>query len=186
MLYILVIPILVLILLITSLLLIRLNIQLIYAKKGDEINGKIKILLFKKIKIYTKSYPTNNNTKEKNRDIKKLLKLAKPCLNDLINFLIKALKTSIIIKIENHIIFGKESYADTGKYIGIIWAILAQINSINEKIKISAQPTFTGETLDANGINEIEIRLIRIVMPLIRLISKKKVRKFIKGVINDQ
>ena len=68
----------------------------------------------------------------------------------------------------------------------MIWGILSIINSLDEKIKITATPTFTGEVLDAKGINEFEIRLIKLIIPIIKLISKKDVRRLIKGVLDER
>ena len=181
---------LIIILLIISFLLLGVKITLNYTKIGSDIKGCLKVLIFKKIKIYSINYPreseSDDESEKKDRDNKKISKLLKPCLKDLFEFLKTFLKSIKIIKIENHLIFGKESYADTGKYIGMIWGILSIINSLDEKIKITATPTFTGEVLDAKGINEFEIRLIKLIIPIIKLISKKDVRRLIKGVLDER
>ena len=78
-----------------------------------------------------------------------------------------------------------ESFADTGKYIGIIWGVLAIINPLHEKLKISAEPSFKGSTLDGKGVNEFEIYPLRIVAPTIRLLLNKDVRKLIRGVLDE-
>ena len=70
-------------------------------------------------------------------------------------------------------------------YIGIIWGFLSIINQIDEKIQISAEPSFQGQRLDGEGVNEIEIRFIKLIKPLFKLISKKRVLKLIKGVIDE-
>ena len=187
--------ILIIILFIIILLLIGIKISFNYTKKEREIKGCLKILIFKKIKVYSREFPSKDDDKEetdetekesKQRDIKKLLKLAKPCLNDLKIFLKSALNIIKVKKIENHLIFGLDSFADTGKYIGIIWSILAVVNTMHEKLRISAEPSFNGSQLDACGVNEVEIYPLRLIVPTIKLISKKDVRKFIRGVWDER
>ena len=187
--------ILIIILFIISLLLIGIKISFVYTKKESEIKGCLKILIFKKIKVYSHEFPSDDDEDEekeeeeeegKQRDIKKILKLAKPCLKDFKVFLKSALNIIKVKKIENHLIFGLDSFADTGKYIGIIWSILAVVNTMHEKLRISAEPSFNGSQLDACGVNEVEIYPLRLIVPTIKLISKKDVRKFIRGVWDER
>ncbi len=186
--------ILIIILFIIILLLIGIKIKLEYNKKGSEVKGCLKILIFKKIKIYTYNFPSEDNDKDddkndeekKQRDVKKILKLAKPCLKDLKNYLKSVLKIIRITKIENHFIIGFESYADTGKNIGIIWGILAVINSMHKKLKLSAEPSFAGSVFDAKGDNEVDIYPIKLLIPTIRLLSKKEIRTLIRGVLDER
>ena len=183
--------ILIIILFIIFLLLIGIKISFEYTKKGSEIKGCLKILIFKKIKIYTRHFPSEDDDKEddedeekKERDIKKLFNLAKPCFDDFKIYLKSVLNIIKVKEIRNHLIFGMNSYADTGKYIGIIWAILATINPMHEKLKLSAEPSFEGSVIDGYGINEVEIYPLRLIVPTIRLILKKDVRIFIRGVLD--
>ena len=187
--------ILIIILFIIVLLLIGIRISLIYDKKGSELKGCLKILIFKKIKVYSTTYPSKDSDKDekedkdeekKQRDIKKLFELARPCFGDFKTYLKSVLNTIKAKKLQNHLIFGMASYADTGKYIGIIWAILAVINPMHEKLKLSAEPSFDGSVLDGYGINEVEIYPLRLIVPTIRLISKKDVRIFIRGVWDER
>ena len=97
--------ILIIILFIIILLLIGIKIKLEYYKKGSEVKGCLKILILKKIKIYTLNFPSQDDDEDdesddekKERDIKKIFSLAKPCLNDLLDYLKTALG-SIKIKI---------------------------------------------------------------------------------------
>ncbi|WP_296786157.1 DUF2953 domain-containing protein [uncultured Methanobrevibacter sp.] len=153
----------------------------------------MKILIFKKIKIYTRHFPSEDDDKEddedeekKERDIKKLFNLAKPCFDDFKIYLKSVLNIIKVKEIRNHLIFGMNSYADTGKYIGIIWAILATVNPMHEKLKLSAEPSFEGSVIDGYGINEVEIYPLRLIVPTIRLILKKDVRIFIRGVLDER
>jgi len=184
--------ILIIILFIIILLIVGIKIKLEYNKKGSEVKGCLKILIFKKLKIYTYNFPSSDNDQDKDeetkheRDHKKLFDLAKPCFKYFKNYLKSILNVIKIKRVENHLVFGLESYADTGKYIGIIWAILAVVNSMHDKLKISAEPSFTGSVLDAQGINEVEIYPLKILTPTIKLISKKEVRTFIRGVLDER
>ena len=186
--------ILIIILTIITLLLLGIRISFEFKKAGSEFEGCLKILIFKKIKIYARRFPSNDNDNDeddkdeekKQRDIKKLFELARPCFGDFKTYLKSVLNTIKVKKLQNHLIFGMASYADTGKYIGIIWAILAVINPMHEKLKLSAEPTFEGSVLDGYGINEVEIYPLRLIVPTIRLISKKDVRIFIRGVWDER
>jgi hypothetical protein len=185
--------ILIIILFIIILLLIGIKIKLEYYKKGSEVKGCLKILILKKIKVYSRNFPSQDDEEEDEsddeemeRDVKKIFNLAKPCINDLLDYL-KAALESVKIKIaENHLVFGLDSYADTGKYIGIIWGILSVVNSMHEKLKISAEPSFNGSVLDANGINEVDIYPLKLVVPTVKLVSKKEIRTLIRGVLDER
>lgn len=187
--------ILIIILFIIILLLLGIKISLNYEKKGSEIKGCLKILIFKKIKIISRQFPSqdehnddedNEDEEKKQRDIKKLFELAKPCFEDFKIFLKSCLDSISIKTLDNHLIFGMDDYADTGKYIGMIWAILASINPMHKKLRLSAEPSFNGSVLDGYGVNEIEIYFLKMLVPTIRLVSKKHVRKFIRGVLDER
>ena len=187
--------ILIIILFIIILLLLGIKISLVYDKKGSELKGCLKILIFKKIKVYSRKFPSEEVDDEeeeeeedesKQRDIKKLFKLAKPCFKDFKIYLKSILNTIKIKKLENHLIFGMTSYADTGKYIGIIWGILTVINSMHDKLQLSAQPSFNGYVLDGAGVNEVEVYPLRLIVPTIKLLLKKHVRTFIRGVLDER
>ena len=185
--------ILIIILTIITLLLLGIRISFEFKKAGSEFEGCLKILIFKKIKIYSKQYPSQSKDKSKtedkkedenSRDIKKILELAKPCINDILGFLKKAIKSIKVSKIENHLIFGLDSYADTGEYIGIIWSVFAIIDSFDKNIKLTAEPYFNGgSVIDGCGINEVEIYPIKLIVPGLRLILKKEIRLLVKEVL---
>ena len=182
--------ILIIIIFIIILLYIGVKISFNYDKKGSELKGCLKILILKKIKIYSREYPSNEPEDEKeedekeDRDRKKILELAKPCLGDFKEFIKSFTKCIHITKLENHLIFGLDSYADTAKYIGYIWSILIIINNSHKNAKLTAEPSFNGSILDAKGVNELDVNLLKVIPPAIKLISKKEVRELIKGVRN--
>lgn len=187
--------ILIIILFIIILLLIGIKISLTYDKTGSKIRGCLKILILKKIKVYSITFPSKDTDDEeeeeeddeekKQRDIKKLFKLAEPCFEDLITYLKSALNVIKASRLDNHLIFGMDSYADTGMYIGIIWAVLSTINPLHEKLRLSAEPSFSGSVLDVRGSNEFEIYVLKLIVPTAKLISKKDVRIFIRGVLDE-
>lgn len=186
--------ILIIILFIIILLLVGIKISLVYDKKGSKLKGCLKILIFKKIKVYSHKFPSKDNDDNeeeekddyKQRDIKKLIRLAKPCFEDFKIYLKSALNVVSIKKFENHLVFGMTSYADTGKYIGIIWSVLSTINPMHEKLCLSAEPSFNGYALDCTGVNEVEIYPLKLLVPTIKLVSKKHVRLFIRGVLDER
>ncbi len=186
--------ILIIILFIIILLYIGVKITLIYDKKGSELKGCLKILILKKIKIYSIDFPSQDKDDEKDkkdesdekkdRDMKKIFELAKPCLEDFKTFLKSFVNCIKIKKLYNHLIFGLDSYADTAQYIGYIWGLLLIVNDAHENARLSAEPSFNGSVLDAEGINELDINILKLIPPAIRLISKKEVRELIRGVRN--
>ena len=186
--------ILIIILFIIILLAFGIRISLEYEKKASSIKGCLKILIFKKIKVYSQKIPSEDEDDEeededkerKKIDIKKLYRLAKPCFEDFKDYFKSCLSSVNIAKCENHLIFGLDSFADTGKYIGFIWSALAAINSMHNKLELSAEPSFSGSVIDGYGKNDIEIHILKLIIPTARLVSKKHVRKFIRGVLDER
>ena len=186
--------ILIIILFIIILLYIGVRIALIYDKKGSELKGCLKILILKKIKIYSIDFPSQDKDEEeeeedesdekKDGDMKKIFELAKPCFEDFKIFLKSFVKCIKIKKLRNHLIFGLDSYADTAQYIGYIWGLFIIVNDAHENARLSAEPSFNGSVLDAEGINELDINILKLIPPIVRLICKKEVRTLIRGVIN--
>lgn len=183
--------ILIIALFIIILLLIGIKLKLEYYKKGSEVKGCLKILIFKKIKIYSLNFPSEDeeeteeeiDEEEESIDIKEIYNLAKPCLGDLIDYLKTVIRSMKIKTMENHLVFGMESFADTGKYIGIIWGIFSVLNALDEKLKLSAEPSFAGNVLDGRGVNEVDIYLLKLVIPTTHLLLKKEIRTLIRGVL---
>ena len=180
--------ILIIILFIIILLYLGVRIAFIYDKTGPKFQGCLKILILKRINIYTTHFPdtdddedTEEDEEHKKHDVKKMLDLARPCLGYFKEFLKSFTKCIHVSKLENHLIFGLDSYADTAKYIGYIWSMMIILNTSHENARLSAEPSFNGSVIDANGDNELDINLLRLIVPAIRLISKKEVRKLIRG-----
>lgn len=182
--------ILIIIIFIIILLYIGVKIAFIYDKKGSKLKGCLKILILKKIKVYSLEFPSKDEKNddededEKDRDGKKIFELAKPCFKYFKEFLKSFTKCIHIAKLENHLIFGLDSYVDTAKYIGYIWSLTSVVNSTHENARLTAEPSFTGSVLDGKGENELDINILKLIPPAIKLISKKEVRNLIKGVRN--
>lgn len=182
--------ILIIILFIIILLYAGVRIALIYEKKGSKLKGCLKIFILKKINVYTSHFPKKDEDddddvdEEKKRDGKKIFELMKPCFGYLKEFLKSFLKCIHVEKLENHLIFGMDSYVDTAKYIGYIWSLLIIVNQSHKNARLSAEPSFNGSILDAKGDNQLEINLLMLIGPTIRLISKKEVRAMIRGIRN--
>ena len=186
--------ILIIIIFIIILLLAGIKISFEYTKNDSEFKGCLKILILKKIKVYSLDFPSEDDDEEEEesesesepRDYKKLFELAKPCLKDLLDYLKSVLNIIKISEVKNHLVIGFESFADTGTYIGIIWGVLAAVNSINPKLKISAEPSFKGSVFNAAGRNDVEIYPLKLVVPTIQLVRKKEIRALIRGVLDER
>ncbi len=189
--------ILIIIIFIIILLFIGIKLVFIYDKTGPELEGCLKILILKKIKVYSVDFPKNEEEGEEDSeeeedeteddektDFKEIFRLAKPCLDDFKQFLKSFLNCIKVKKMDNHLIFGLDSYADTGKYIGYIWGIFAMVNGTHKNARMSAEPSFNGSILDAKGDNELDINILKIIPAAIKLILKEEVRTLIKGVRN--
>ena len=191
----------IIILFIIILLYFGVKISLIYDKKGPEFEGCLQISILRKIKVFSKDFLSSQPAKKEDKkdeeepkeeeesgedkkdDKKELFKLAKPCFSHFVEFLKSAMKCIRVEKLENHLIFGMDSYVGTAKYIGYIWSLMIIVNSSHKNAKLSAQPSFNGSILDGNGDNELEINILKLIPPVIRLVLKKKVRTLIKGAI---
>ena len=190
----------IIILFIIILLYFGVKISLIYDKKGPELEGCLQISILRKIKVFSKDFLSSQPNKtedkkdeeekeeeeseeDKKDDKKELFKLAKPCFGHFVEFLKSAMKCIRVEKLENHLIFGMDSYVETAKYIGYIWSLMIIVNSSHKNAKLSAQPSFNGSILDGNGDNELEINILKLIPPVIRLVLKKEVRTLIKGAI---
>lgn len=190
----------IIILFIIILLYFGVKISLIYDKKGPELEGCLQISILRKIKVFSKDFLSSQPNKtedkkdeeekeeeesgeDKKDDKKELFKLAKPCFSHFVEFLKSAMKCIRVEKLENHLIFGMDSYVETAKYIGYIWSLMIIVNSSHKNAKLSAQPSFNGSILNGNGDNELEINILKLIPPVIRLVLKKEVRTLIKGAI---
>lgn len=180
--------ILIIIVFIIALLYFGIRISLIYDKTGSKLKGCLQIFILRKIKVYSSNQPSSKDKDEDtdeektDRNIKQLFKIAKPCFGHFKIFLKSFMKCIRVQKLENHLIFGMDSYTDTAKYIGYIWGFIVIVNSTHKNARLSAEPSFNGSIFDVKGTNELEINLLKLIPPILKLISKKEVRTLIKEV----
>ena len=184
----------IIILFIIILLYIGVRITLIYDKTGHELKGCLKILILKKIKVFSLDFPSKDEDESEDdedseedddgKSVKQIFELAKPCFEDFKIFLESFVDCIKIKELKNHLVFGLDSYVDTAKYIGYIWGLISIVNNAHENARLSAEPSFDGSVFDLNGVNEIDINLLKMIPPAITLISKKEIRTLIRGVRN--
>ncbi len=187
--------ILIIILFIIVLLYFGVGITLKYDKTGSKLEGCLQILILRKIKIYSSHFSSKekkekdenkNDDDDEDKDRKQLFNLIKPCFGHFKAFLKSFMKCIRVQNLENHLVFGMDSYTDTAEYIGYIWSLIIIANSSHKNAKLSAQPSFNGSIFDIKGSNELEINLLKLIPPVLKLILKKEVRALIKGVINER
>lgn len=182
--------ILVIIILIFIILIFGIRLTVKWLKIDNEYGGCVKILIFKKLTVYTYNLKSDDDDDEesgeenKKKDPKKLYELAKPCFDDLKKFFHDALNAVNINRLENHLVIGFSNFAKTGEYIGYIWAILSILMGTLPNSRLSAEPSFNGEVLNLKGYLNIDINILKLIIPTIKLILKKEIRELIKGVLN--
>ncbi|WP_299525439.1 DUF2953 domain-containing protein [uncultured Methanobrevibacter sp.] len=161
-----------------------LRISLSFEKTGSNISTIIKIKIFKKITIYISSKEKESEEEDDKKDQKNYGNLIKPLKNALPHiwiFLKKSTKSIKVNKLESHLKFGLASYADTAQYIGYIWTIIGFIKTLYPISKLSAEPIFGDPIIDFKGSGDIDINLLKLIFPVISLISKKEIRTLIKS-----
>ena len=103
--------ILIIILILFLFLIIGIKISLVYEKKGSSLKGCLKIFIFKKIKVYSLTYPSEDekedNKEEKDKtddkkiDFKGLFELVKPCFEYLKEYVKVVFQAINITKIQS-------------------------------------------------------------------------------------
>ena len=164
---------------------IRLTVR--WEKIDENFKGCIKIHILRKINIRTITVNSKDDDKsqdDKKYNAKEIIDLLKPCISHFKIFIRKLFKSIHIHKLENHLQIGFSNYADTGEYIGYIWAILSVLNTIIPNSKLTAEPSFRGEVINFKGHLDIDIEIVKLIKPMADLLLKKEVRTLIKGVLN--
>ena len=181
--------ILLIIILIFIILLFGIRLQVKWLKIDNEYNGCVKILIFKRLTVYTYDLKSDDDDddsdeEDRERDFKKLRELAKPCLGDLKKYLHEVLDAVSVNILENHLVIGFSNFAKTGEYIGYIWAIFSIAMGILPNTRLSAEPSFKGEVLNLKGHLNIDISILKLVIPTAKLLLKRHVRALIRGVLD--
>ena len=163
-----------------------------WMKIDSDYDGCVEILILKKLKVYSFSLKPDDDEEEEDededyskRDVRKIYELARPCFKYFKRFLHDFLNSVSINKFENHLIIGFSNFAKTGEYIGYIWAVSSVLSGLIPNAYLKSEPSFAGEVLNVKGSLNIDINLLKLILPVIRLISKKEVIRLIKGVINE-
>lgn len=156
-----------------------------FQKEESELTFNLKILIFSKIKVYSINYPKEKNdddSKKENKERNITFNLIKPCIKPLLTFLKSMIKSMSVRKLESHLDFGLPSYVSTAKYTGYMWALLVLPNTILNNTNLTLTPCFNKTILDFKGSVDIRIKLLKIIIPLFKLIGNKDIRKLIKEV----
>ena len=182
--------ILLIIIIIFIILLFGIRLTARWMKVDSKYDGCIELLIFKKLKVYTFNLNSDDDEDDESdedggkRDLKELFELAKPCFKYFKEFFHEFLDAVSINRLENDLVIGFSSFAKTGEYIGYVWAILSILMGMIPNARLRAQPSFRGEVLNIKGYVNIDISIMKLIMPLVKLISKKEIRTLIGGVLN--
>ena len=130
-----------------------------------------------------KYWAKDEDDEKESKNLMKPLKNALPYISDFLKKTVKSLKVS---KLENHLKFGLASYADTAQYIGYIWAVNGFIKTLYPVSKVSAEPVFGDPVIDFKGCLDVDINLLKLLLPVVSLISKKEIRILIKTFRGDK
>ena len=71
-------------------------------------------------------------------------------------------------------------------YIGYIWAVNGFIKTLYPVSKVSAEPVFGDPVIDFKGCLDVDINLLKLLLPVVSLISKKEIRILIKTFRGDK
>lgn len=162
--------------------------------KITDYNIKIKIQAkISKITIYKTTIPKKpqkqekqeekqeKTEKENNQKIKKLIPLLKKSKNEIITIIKIFKKSTKIQKFKNYIKIGLDDYVKTVEIIGYL-RIINTILNIPNKNTIIAEADFKNETINIDGEIKFKINLLNFI---IKTLSNKKTRKFIKKAIGE-
>ena len=130
-----------------------------------------------------KYWAKDEDDEKESKNLMKPLKNALPYISDFLKKTVKSLKVS---KLENHLKFGLASYADTAQYIGYIWAVNGFIKTLYPVSKVSAEPVLGDPVIDFKGCLDVDINLLKLLLPVVSLISKKEIRILIKTFRGDK
>ena len=156
-----------------------------FQKKESELTFNLQILIFSKVKVYSISYPSekkDDDSKKEKKERNINFKLIKPCIKPILGFLKDLIKSMNVRKLESHLDFGLPSYVSTAKYTGYMWALLVFPNTVLDNTCLTVTPCFDKTVIDFKGSIDVRIKLLKIIIPLFKLILNKNIRKLIKEV----
>ena len=175
-------------------LLIGMKVNINLSKKDSNFEGLVEIKwIF--IKIFSKNFHEHDDIEENNekrenqfKDLKSLIQLIQKNFDDILDLLLTCIDSISLEKLYTNISLGFSSPVDTVNVVGHIWAFSSVFN-LRKDFYLSAQPVFTKETIDFDSEICFKIHLLRPVVKLLNLLTKKSIIIFIlesrKGVNND-
>ena len=117
--------------------------------------------------------------REKYREYKPILKELKKSKRELKAYLNKLLKAINIKKLEGHLILGLSDHTTTVKIASWIWSIGAIVNSKKPTL-LTVEPRFNEVIIDFEGILELKINLLLIIIYSLLLLTEKNIIELIK------
>lgn len=150
-----------------------------FEKKGADLRFEYKILIFSRLKVYSDEFPNEKRDKE-DKDRKIDFKVIEPCIKPFLNFLESLFKSLGVRKLEGHLDLGLSSYVSTARCVGYMWAFLVFPNSYLDNTNLTVAPHFDETIIDFEGHVDVNINLLKLVIPIIRLILDRNVLKLIK------
>ncbi len=121
-------------------------------------------------------------------DFKKIQELyeLKDLLQPIQRFFKEFLKSISIEKLNAHIEIGLSNAAYTGMLNGFLYPFLRTMDTVIPKANITVDYDYTEEKLKGFAEGALGLRVINIVPPVLRFISAKPSRKFIKMIIKEK
>ena len=117
--------------------------------------------------------------REKYREYKPILKELKRSKRELKAYLNKLLKAINLKKLEGHLILGLSDHTTTVKIASWIWSIGAIVNSKKPTL-LTVEPRFNEVIIDFEGILELKINLLLIIIYSLLLLTEKNIIELIK------
>ena len=117
--------------------------------------------------------------REKYREYKPILKELKKSKRELKAYLNKLLKAINLKKLEGHLILGLSDHTTTVKIASWIWSIGAIVNSKKPTL-LTVEPRFNEVIIDFEGILELKINLLLIIIYSLLLLTEKNIIELIK------
>ena len=133
-----------------------LRISLSFEKTGSKLSAIIKINIFKKITVYNSS--KEKETSKDEDDEKESKNLMKP--------------------LKNALPYISDFLKKTVKSL--------KVSKLENHLKLSAEPVFGDPVIDFKGCLDVDINLLKLLLPVVSLISKKEIRILIKTFRGDK
>ena len=179
----------ILLIIIIGILVIPFQISMQLYREGSINQGYIKIkwigIRFINRKIDIGSSKNQEEQKKKDKDnkfdfkrIPKIIRLFEESLPYLMRIFNAFLKSITIKRISLDSIIGFDSFVDTVKISGYLWAIAPMINLL-PNTHFSVEPDFHKERIDGSFLFKLKIKLLPVVSAFLRALTKKPFRSLL-------